>query len=120
MTVPSHRTDRLRDQIREEVAVLITEELRDPRIGFTTVTRVELSGDRQHARICVSVLGDAPVQKRTLEGLGAAMAYIRRELGLRLRLRRVPELSFALDHGPEEALHIQELLETLHKRETGE
>jgi ribosome-binding factor A len=117
MTVPSHRADRLRDQIHEEVAVLITEELRDPRIGFTTVTRVELSADLQHARIWVSVLGDAPAQERTLEGLGSATAYIRRELGLRLRLRRVPDLSFVQDHGAEEAMHVQELLEGLHKRE---
>jgi ribosome-binding factor A len=117
MTDASHRLDRLADQIRGEVAVLISEDLRDPRIGFTTVTRVELTGDLQHARIWVSVLGDVVAQERTLQGLGSATAYIRRELGHRLRLRRVPEFAFVLDHGPEEAIHLEEVLETLHKHE---
>jgi ribosome-binding factor A len=120
MTVPSHRAGRLADQIRGEVATLLAEELRDPRIGFTTVTRVELTADLQHARICVSVLGDAAAQERTLEGLASATSYIRRELGSRLRLRRVPEVSFVLDHGPEAAIHLEELLDGLHKRDTGE
>lgn len=119
MTVPSHRLDRLADQIRGEVAVLITEELRDPRIGFITVTRVDLSADLQHARIAVSVLGDARAQERTLEGLASAASYIRHELGSRLRLRRVPDFVFVLDHGPEAAIHLEELLDSLHKREPG-
>jgi ribosome-binding factor A len=120
MAGTSHRVDRLADQIRGEVAALISEDLRDPRIGFTTVTRVELSTDLQHARIWVSVLGDAAAQQRTIEGLGSAAAYIRRELGHRLRLRRVPELAFVLDHGPEEAIHLEEVLENLHKDENRE
>jgi ribosome-binding factor A len=120
MAATSHRADRLADQIRGEVAVLLTEDLRDPRIGFTTVTRVKLSGDLQHARICVSVLGDALAQERTLQGLASATSYIRRELGSRLRLRRVPEFVFVLDHGPEAAMRLEELLERLHKGETGE
>lgn len=118
MSVPSHRVNRLADQIRSEVATLLTEHIRDPRIGFTTVTRVDLTADLQHARICVSVLGDAGAQGRTLDGLASATSYIRRELGSRLRLRRVPECSFVLDHGPEAAIHVEELLEGLHKRET--
>jgi ribosome-binding factor A len=114
----SHRLDRLRDQIRSEVAVVTSEDLRDPRIGFVTVTRVEITADLQHARIWVSVLGDVSAQERTIEGLGSATAYIRRELGHRLRLRRVPELSFVLDRGPEESIHVEEVLETLHKHES--
>jgi ribosome-binding factor A len=120
MPVPSHRADRLADQIRGQVATLLREELRDPRIGFTTVTRVELTADLQHARIFVSVLGDAAAQERTMEGLASASSYIRRELGSRMRLRRIPELSFVLDHGPEAAIHLQEVIEGLHKRESGE
>jgi ribosome-binding factor A len=117
MTATSHRADRLADQIRGEVAVLISEDLRDPRIGFTTVTRVEVTADLQHARIWVSVLGAAAAQERTIEGLGSATAYIRRELSHRLRLRHVPELAFVLDHGPEEAIRLEEVLESLHKHE---
>jgi ribosome-binding factor A len=117
MAGSSHRVDRLADQIRGEVAALISEDLRDPRIGFATVTRADLTADLQHARIWVSVLGDAAAQDRTLEGLGSASAYIRRELGHRLRLRRVPELAFILDHGPEESIHLEQVLETLHKDE---
>ena len=120
MTGTSHRVDRLADQIRGEVAALISEDLRDPRIGFTTVTRVELTADLHYARIWVSVLGDSAAQQCTIEGLGSAAAYIRRGLGHRLRLRRVPELAFVLDHGPEEGIHLEEVLENLHKEENRE
>jgi ribosome-binding factor A len=110
MTDAGRRVDRLADQIRGEVAGMITAELKDPRIGFTTVTRVELSHDLYHARVWVSVLGDEAAQQRTLEGLSSAAGYVRHEVSHRLRLRRVPELIFVLDRGPEEASRIEALL----------
>lgn len=113
----SHRSDRLADDIRGKVAVLITENLRDPRIGFTTVTRVELSADLQHARILVSVLGDDAAQEQTLKGLTSAAGYLRRKLGQGLRLRRIPELEFVIDHGPEEGIRIEKLLQVLHRED---
>ncbi|MGH9445706.1 MAG: 30S ribosome-binding factor RbfA [Terriglobia bacterium] len=113
----SHRVDRLAGQIRAEVATVIAEELEDPRVGFTTVLRVDVSADLQHARVHVSVLGDAAAQERTLEGLVSATAYIRHEVGHRLNLRRVPEFAFVLDHGPEEGIRLEKLFESLHKEE---
>ncbi len=111
----SHRADRLADQIREDVADLVNRQLCDPRIGFTTVTRVELSADFQFARVFVSVLGDESARQQTLEGLARATGYVRHEIGRRLRLRRVPEVAFVLDRSPEEALRLEQLIEKLHE-----
>ena len=113
MTVPGHRAERLADRIRAEVAEIISGELRDPRIGFATVTDVDLSADFQHARVSVSVLGSAEAQQKSLEGLVSAAGYIRHELGLRLRLRRVPELAFVLDQSAEEDARLETLLQRL-------
>jgi ribosome-binding factor A len=104
------RVDRLADQIRAEVASIVAAELKDPRIGFTTVTRVELSRDLSHARVWVSVLGDEAVQERTLAGLLSAVGYVRHEVSHRLGLRRIPELAFVLDRSLEEAGRIETLL----------
>ena len=117
MPLPGRRQERLQDQIRSEVALMISEELNDPRIGFTTVTRVELSADLGHARILVSVLGNEQVQQSTLEGLSSAAGYLRREITRRLGLRRAPELTLVLDHGPEEGQKIEALLEKLKKEQ---
>jgi ribosome-binding factor A len=108
-----YRRDRLADRIRSEVAGMIESELKDPRIGFTTVTRVELSADLRRARILVSVLGDERQRQETLSGLVSATGYVRHEVGRRLRVRHVPELSFALDRSLDEAEHIEELLQGL-------
>ena len=108
--LPGHRHDRLADQIRSEVAEMIEGELKDPRIGFVTVTRVDLSPDFSHARVLVSVLGDEQAQKDSLMGLESAAGYVRHEVTLRLRLRRAPEITFVLDRGAEEASRIEELL----------
>jgi len=113
MTVPGHRAERLADQIRAEVAEMISTELKDPRIGFATVTGVDMSGDLQHARVSISVLGSADAQQKSLEGLTSASGYIRHELAQRLRLRRVPELTFVLDRTAEEDQRLEMLLQKL-------
>ncbi len=110
-----YRRDRLADRIRSEVAGMIESELKDPRIGFTTVTRVDLSADLRRARILVSVLGDERQRQETLCGLASATGYVRHEVGRRLRVRHVPELSFALDRSLDEAEHIEELLQGLRR-----
>ncbi|MGH9355408.1 MAG: 30S ribosome-binding factor RbfA [Terriglobia bacterium] len=117
MTGSSYRVERLADEIRGEVAAMIGRDLRDPRIGFATVTRVELSADLQHARVLVSVLGDEPAQQETLKGLASAAGYIRREVTERLHLRRTPQIVFVLDHGPEEGIRLEKLLQKLHKED---
>ena len=110
MNVAGRRQERLAGEIRDEVAQMLVRELRDPRIGFATVTRVELSPDLQHARVLISVRGEAEAQQKTLEGLTSARGYIRREISQRLRLRRAPELVFVLDGGAEASQKIEELL----------
>jgi ribosome-binding factor A len=113
MTVPGRRAARLADRIRAEVAEVISAELKDPRIGFATVTGVDMSGDLHYARVFVSVLGSADAQQKCLEGLTSAAGYVRRELGHRLRLRRAPELTFVLDHAAEENERLEMLLRQL-------
>ena len=113
MTVPGHRAERLADRIRAEVAEIVSAELKDPRIGFATVTGVDMSADLHHARVSVSVLGDADAQQKSLQGLISATGYVRHELGLRLRLHRVPELAFVLDHGAEENERLETILREL-------
>jgi ribosome-binding factor A len=116
VAVSGHRHERLQDQIRTEVAEIIALELKDPRIGFATVTRVELSRDFHAARVWVSVLGEEETQRGTLEGLASAAGYLRRGIAQRLRLRRAPELTFALDHGIQDALKVESLLEKIHRQ----
>lgn len=95
---------------------MIAGELGDPRIGFATVVRVEVSADLAHARILVSALGGEEEQQRTLAGLSSAAGYVRCELSRRLRLRRVPELVFVLDPGIEDGIKTDTQLDKL-KRE---
>jgi ribosome-binding factor A len=99
------------------VAEILETELRDPRIGFTTVTRVEVSADLGHARVLVSVLGSEEIREKSLEGLNSAAGYVRREITHRLRLRRVPEIAFVLDRGPEEGDRIETLIHKLQSEE---
>ena len=100
-------------QLRNEIAELMERGLKDPRIGFATVTRVELTADLQHARVMVSVMGSDESQASSLEGLSSAAGFIRHEIAQRLRLRFAPELTFVLDHGPEDSERIEKLLQKL-------
>lgn len=113
MSVHGHRMGRLADQIRDDVAEMVAGELKDPRIGLATVTRVELSADLRHARVLVSVMGSEDAKRETLEGLSWAAGYVRREIGRRLRLRRAPEVFFVLDRGLELQMRVESLLEKL-------
>jgi len=110
MNVAGRRQERLAEQIRDEVAQMLVRELKDPRLGFTTVTRVELSSGLQHARVLISVLGDVAAQQATLEGLASASGYLRHEIAHRLRLRRAPEMVFVLDRGAEASEKIEAIL----------
>lgn len=117
MMIPGRRHDRLADQIRTEVAGMVEGELKDPRIGFVTVTAVDLSADFSHARVLVSVLGTDEERAESVAGLQAASGYVRREITHRLRLRRSPEIAFVLDRGAEEAARIEDLLGKIHSGE---
>lgn len=113
--VHGHRAERLADLIRTEVAEIISGELKDPRIGFATVTSVDLSPDLHLARVSVSVLGSAEERQSSLQGLVSATGYVRHELGVRLGLKRTPELAFVLDHTAEVDEKLETLLEKLKK-----
>jgi ribosome-binding factor A len=93
----SQRTDRLDSQIRQELMDLLQREMKDPRLGFATITRVETARDLGHARVWVSVLGSEIERERTMGALRVATPWLRRKLGERLSLRHVPELTVRED-----------------------
>ncbi len=105
------RPERLAEAIREEVAQLVSFELKDPRIGLVTVTRVEVSRDLGHARVHVGILGGEAERKKALQALHSASAFVRRELAQRLGIRQVPEVDFRYDKGMEATERVARLLE---------
>jgi len=104
------RIEKLQELIKQEMSKMLLKELKDPRIGFVTVTDVEMTGDLREAKIYVSVMGGEEQVKTSLEGLNSALGFIRREIGHRIRLRFTPEISFALDTSLDYGDHIQKLL----------
>ena len=110
MTIPGRRPQRLGEQIRQEISALLVSGLKDPRIGFATITGVRVTPDLREARVFVSVLGSAEEQQQTLAGFQAARAFIRHELAERLNIRRTPDLFFELDTSAEYGARIEELL----------
>lgn len=113
----SRRTARLAEEIREEVANIIGRNLKDPRIGFVTVTRVDLAADLRWARVFVSVLGDEAQRAKSLAGLRQAVGFVRREVGRRIRTRHTPELSFQLDSGIDATERVARLLDEVKAKE---
>jgi len=104
------RADRVNSLLQRELATLISEELRDPRIAFATVTSVETTGDLRLARIFVSVLGDEATARETMRALDEAKPYIRHEIGARTDLRFVPDIEFVSDRSAARAARISTLL----------
>jgi ribosome-binding factor A len=113
MRKPSHRPERVSELVRKIVAEFLTADVRDPRIGFVTVTGVEVSPDLTHARVRVSVMGTDEEREKSLEGLGSAARFLRAQLAKALTLRVTPELHFELDRGLEHAQHIDRVLKQL-------
>jgi ribosome-binding factor A len=107
----SRRLERVAEEVREEVARLLMREIKDPRIGFVTVTRVSVTPDLHVARVSVGVLGDATQRKRSLEALRHSAGYMRRLVGQHLHLRFVPELQFAYDEGLDATDRVAQLLD---------
>lgn len=113
----TQRTERIDELLRQEIGEILTREVKDPAIGFATITDVETSPDLRHARVWVSVIGQKGERDATIAALQRAMSFVRRELGTRLRLRRIPELQVKLDDSIERGTRVLRLLDQL---ESGE
>ncbi len=105
-----HRLERVNEQLKRELSRIVVGEVSDPRVGAVTVTRVSAAPDLTFARIFVQLMGDEPDRAETMEGLKAAIPYIRTLLADRMDMRRVPELRFERDRSLEHAMRIEELL----------
>ena len=106
----SGRMRRVDEAMREVLSGAITSGLKDPRVGFVTVTAVETAPDLRHARVYVSVLGDEPVRRRSLDGLRSAHGYLQRRVADELSLKHTPTLDFVYDDTTDRGQRIAELL----------
>jgi len=107
------RAKKMAEAIKEEVSEIITAKLKDPRVGFTTVTSVETSKDLHYCTIHVSILGSESEQQNTMQTLVNAAGFIRSELGTRIRIRHIPELRFVQDKAAEYHAEIEELIKQI-------
>ncbi|MFX3624663.1 MAG: 30S ribosome-binding factor RbfA [Ectobacillus sp.] len=114
------RANRVGEQMKKELGDIIGRKIKDPRIGFVTVTDVQVSGDLQLAKVYISVLGDEEQRQNTLKGLAKAKGFIRSEIGQRIRLRKTPEITFEFDESIDYGNRIETLLHELNKQDKHE
>lgn len=112
-----HRQEKLGEQIAVEVSDLLRTRVKDPRVGFASITHVEVSGDLRHAKIFVSVMGDPDEKKQTIGALHHATGFLRSELASRLTLRFMPEIVFKLDNSIEQGARILGLIREMEIQE---
>ena len=108
-----NRPDRVAEAIRDELSQLIAREVHDPGVGFITLTRVKVSPDLQAARVYYTTMGDEKAQRETARALKRATPFLRRQLGQRIRLRRVPEVAFFYDESIAQGDRIEQILQDL-------
>lgn len=113
------RSQRVAEAMKTELAQLIRDEVKDPRIGFVSIVKVEVTGDLRQAKVYVSVLGDDAAKKNTLKGLQSAAGMLRREVAQRLQIRYTPELVFSLDESIAHGARIAALLNEVKRQEGG-
>jgi ribosome-binding factor A len=113
LQMSSQRPTRVGEQIREDLTELLARQVHDPGIGFLTITRVQVTSDLQIARIYYTTIGDAQARKETSRALGRATPFLRRQLGSRLRLRRIPEIQFFYDENIERLDRVERILHDL-------
>src|SRR5690348_6614690 len=107
------RASRVGDQIQAELASLLTREVHDPGIGFLTITSVKVSPDLQQARVYYTTIGDDKARRESARALDRATPFLRRQIGQRLRLKRVPELTFFYDESIEKGDRVERILQEL-------
>ena len=110
------RSQRIQELVHEEISRLIQHGLKYPRIGFATITKVDLSDNLKHARIYVSIMGSEEEKNATLLGLRSAKGFIRNALGKNLHLKYIPELDFRRDESADHVEKISKILNELHPR----
>ncbi len=110
------RSQRIQELVHEEISRLIQHGLKDPRIGFATITKVDLSDNLKHARIYVSIMGSEDEKNATVLGLRSAKGFIRNALGKNLHLKYIPELDFRRDETADHVEKISKILNELHPR----
>lgn len=110
----SLRANRVGEQMKKELSEIIGRKIKDPRIGFVTVTDVAVTGDLQQATVYVSVLGDEEQREQSLKGLEKAKGFMRSEIGQRIRLRKTPELFFQFDESVDYGNRIESLISQIH------
>ena len=107
----SRRTDRINEQLREEISTLLTRSIKDPRLnGVISITRVMSSGDLRSARVYISVMGNRQTKRDALEGIQSAASFLRRELRDRINMKHTPFLTYELDDSLEEADQLLRLM----------
>ncbi|BCA79520.1 ribosome-binding factor A [Desulfuromonas sp. AOP6] len=107
------RTQRVGEEIQKEISSLLLNGLKDPRIGFVTITNVDVTADLQIAKVYFTVMGDETARKNSEKGLNSSIPFIRRELGKRLRLRHVPDIVLKYDTSLEYGNRIESLLKDI-------
>lgn len=110
------RPKRIASELREYISEIIRDELKDPRIGFVTITGIEVSDDIKNAKVFFSTLGGEEEKKRAAEGLNSASGFIRKSLGEKMRIKFTPELIFRLDESTEYSLYLNKLFDTINKQ----
>ncbi|HSW39275.1 MAG TPA: 30S ribosome-binding factor RbfA [Acidobacteriota bacterium] len=111
---PSRRPKRLALQIQHEISSMLSRDLKDKRVGFVTVTGVQMTPDLRHAKIFVSSMGSDNEKKESLDALKYASGWIRHELGRRIRIKYLPEISFFADTSQDYGDHIDNLIQKIH------
>jgi ribosome-binding factor A len=114
----SSRTHRVGELIKEEISEIVRRELKDPRIGFVTITGVDVTPDLRHADVFISVLGTKLEREDTLSALQKAAGFLRKELAQRIELKYFPELKFAIDPSIEAGIKIDKIIKKLHDKES--
>jgi len=110
------RSEKVADLIQKEISQMLVKSIKDPRIGFVTITRVSVSEDCRFAKIYFSVAGTLEERERSIKGLESAKGYVRKELGRRIRLRYTPDIVFQFDPSIEYAIHMEELIQSIHSK----
>jgi len=107
------RNERVARALRREISAILRDEIKDPRVGFVSITDVEVTSDLRQAKVFFSVMGAADDKRRAAEGLASATGFIRAEVSQRVRLHHAPEISFVLDESIERGVHVIDLMNKL-------